>query len=77
MMAHTRCADEGGVWGKHWWQLFLRECGRKIILAQNSLCQAEAQYQIPFRLLVPQWTGKAIPMDHAGVRPRECDSDHD
>ena len=46
----------GGRVESRWRQLFLRECARKIILAWNFLCQAEAQYQVPVRLPVLQGT---------------------
>ena len=60
----------GGRVGSFWWLKDVCGCAHKIILAHDLLRQAEARYQIPVRILVPQGIGGAISADHAGIWSR-------
>ena len=59
----------GGRAGSRRWRKILRGCAHKTILAQNLLCQSEAQYQISVQIPVSQGIRKASSMDHAGLKP--------
>ena len=75
------CASDaqkrGGRVDSCWWQKVLRWRAYTIIMACDSLRQAEAWYWFPVRLKFLQGNGEASYTDHAGVIPHnnKCDPD--